>query len=134
MSAETGYFCLDFWAPLAYTRPMRETYVTVVELPAFARRARAVWTEAENEPFVTHIPCNPDAGDIIPETGGVRKIRWSRAGMGKRSGVRVIYYYYDESRPLYLITLYAKNRQENLTAREKSEMRQFAETVKKGGQ
>jgi hypothetical protein len=109
---------------------MRETYVTVVELPAFARRARAAWTEAENETFVTHIACNPDAGDIIPETGGVRKIRWSRAGMGKRGGVRVIYYYHDKSRPL--ITLYAKNRQETLSAREKSEMRKFAEAVKKG--
>lgn len=71
---------------------------------------------------------------MIPETGGVRKIRWGRAGMGKRGGVRVIYYYYNANRPLYLITLYAKNRQENLTAHQKTEMRQFAENVKKGAQ
>jgi hypothetical protein len=79
---------------------MREPYVTVVELPAFASRAKAVWTEAENETFVTYIACYPEAGDIIPETGGVRKIRWGRTGMGKRGGVRVIYYYYNASRPL----------------------------------
>jgi hypothetical protein len=50
----------------------------------------------------------PSVGDLIPETGGVRKIRWRRAGAGKRGGARVIYFYHDADRPLYLLMVYAK--------------------------
>ena len=50
--------------------------------------------------FVNYIACNPEAGDVIPESGGVRKVRWSRAGAGKRGGARVIYFYHDDTRPL----------------------------------
>jgi hypothetical protein len=56
---------------------------------------------------------NPLAGDEMPGTGGLRKLRWSRAGMGKRGGARVIYYYYNETAPVYLFMAYAKAAQEN---------------------
>ena len=59
------------------------------------------------EAFVTFIAANPEAGDVIPDTGGVRKVRWTRAGSGKRGGTRVIYFYYDAGRPLYLLLVYA---------------------------
>jgi len=52
--------------------------------------------------FVNYIACNPEAGDVIPESGGVRKVRWSRSGAGKRGGARVIYFYHDDTRPLFI--------------------------------
>jgi hypothetical protein len=61
------------------------------------------------------VGANPDVGDIIPETGGVRKLRWSVRGRGKRGGVRVIYYFHSEAFPLFLLTVYTKNQKANLT-------------------
>ena len=104
--------------------------ITVAETPVFVRQAREVWSQAEREEFVVFIAGNPGAGDVIPETGGVRKVRWSRAGAGKRGGVRVIYFYHDADRPIYLLTVYAKGRQENLSPDEKRTVRQLAAVLK----
>jgi len=59
---------------------------------------------------------HPKADDIVQGTGGVCKLRWGKVGRGKSGGVRVIYYFHDERLPLYLLTLFAKNEQANLTA------------------
>jgi len=71
---------------------MADTPMTVVETARFLKGA------------------NPEAGEIIPETGGVRKIRWALAGRGKRGGTRVIYCYHNERLPLFLLTAYGKTR------------------------
>lgn len=83
--------------------------ITVCEMTAFGRKAEKLWTREEREEFIDFIANNPDAGDIIEGSGGARKVRWSRSGMGKRGGARVITYYYDDMMPLFLFTLYAKN-------------------------
>jgi hypothetical protein len=49
--------------------------ITVAETPLFIRQAEALWSEAEREEFVDYIAHNPEAGDLIPDTGGVRKVR-----------------------------------------------------------
>jgi hypothetical protein len=64
----------------------------------------------------------PRAGVLLDGTGGVRKLRWGRQGQGKSGGVRVIYYYHSEARPLYLLTLFAKNERANLTRAERNEL------------
>lgn len=79
---------------------------------------------------MTFIAANPEAGDVIPETGGVRKVRWTRAGTGKRGGVRVVYFYHDAGRPLYLLMVYAKGRQENLSPEEKRIVRKLTAILK----
>jgi len=112
---------------------MAGPYLTVAETDLFASQTRKLWTESEKETFVTYIASNPTAGDLVPETGGVRNIRWSRSNLGKRGGIRVIYYFSDINRPLYLLMAYAKNEQKNLTATEKRDLRKFAEIVEKGG-
>jgi hypothetical protein len=72
---------------------------TVVETEPFLKHAAALWDEKERQEFIDFIAVNPLAGAEITETGGIRKIRWTRAGMGKRGGsTRVIYYYYNETR------------------------------------
>jgi hypothetical protein len=104
--------------------------VTVAETPLFIRQAAAIWDEVERDSFINFIALNPEADDIIPETGGVRKIRWSRGGAGKRGGARVIHYYHNAEHPLYLLMAYAKARQENLTPEEKRTMRELAALLK----
>jgi hypothetical protein len=104
--------------------------VTVAETPLFVRQAEEVWNEAERDEFIAFIAANPQVGDLIPETGGVRKVRWTRKGSGKRGGVRVIYFYHDAERPLYLLMVYAKARRENLSPDEKRMVRKLAATMK----
>jgi hypothetical protein len=65
--------------------------LTVIESPLFTKLWPDYWTEEERGEFAAHLANNPDAGDVIPGSGGCRKIRWSRAGSGKRGAVRVIY-------------------------------------------
>jgi hypothetical protein len=107
-----------------------EKLITVAETPLFVRQAQDIWNDAEREAFVNFIAHNPKAGDLIPETAGVPKIRWSRAGSGKRGGTRVVYFYYDTEHPLYLLMVYAKARQENLTPEEKRAVRNLAALLK----
>lgn len=92
--------------------------VTVVELPDFTRRAKAVMTEAERIALIDHLAENPEAG--IPLGGGLRKLRFARAGSGKSGGFRSIHYYQTGSGPLYLLTVFAKNEKANLSAAELS--------------
>ena len=89
--------------------------VTVAETPLFLRQAEAFWPPADHEAFVDFIARNPTVGEVIPGTGGVRKVRWSRPGMGKRGGARIIYFYQDADHPLYLLLAYAKAQRENVS-------------------
>jgi mRNA-degrading endonuclease RelE of RelBE toxin-antitoxin system len=123
-------FLLDNWTPLAYKKNVSRKLITVAETPLFVRQAKDVWDDAGREAFVNFIALNPEAGDVIPATGGVRKIRWGRTGTGKRGGARVIYFYHDVDRPLYLLMVYAKAHQENLTPDEKRAVRKLAAMLK----
>jgi len=66
--------------------------------------------------FTVFLAGNPEAGDVVPSSGGCRKIRWSRYGSGKRGGVRVIYTALLESGALVLLVIYAKSAKENIPA------------------
>ncbi|HEV2562814.1 MAG TPA: type II toxin-antitoxin system RelE/ParE family toxin [Rhizomicrobium sp.] len=104
--------------------------VTVAETDLFIRQAADIWNSPEREAFVDFIARNPEAGDVVQETGGVRKVRWRRAGSGKRGGVRVVYFYYNENLPLYLLMLYAKSDREDMTAEEKKAARKLTAALK----
>jgi len=109
---------------------MTTELLTVVEIASFSRNAAKLWTDIERSDFVQYIAGNPDAGDVIPDTGGLRKIRWGRQGSGKRGGVRVIYYYYNLSIPLYLLSVYAKAGKEDIDADEKKVLTAIASELK----
>ena len=65
----------------------------------------------------------PDAGDIIPGSGGCRKLRWAAKGHGKRGGARIIYYCITENHRILLLDFYAKNQSENLSQAELKELK-----------
>ena len=96
-----------------------------VELPAFAKY-RADYLDDEGfRSLQQSMLKNPEAGDVIEGTGGLRKLRHGdpRRGKGKRGGLRVIYYWWDGGRQFWLYTLYDKDEMENLSADEKKVLR-----------
>ena len=90
--------------------------LTIIESPLFSKLWPDYWTEAERGEFAAFIAGNPEAGDVIPGSGGCRKIRWSRPGLGKRGGVRVIYTTRLASGAIVLLVIYAKSAAENIPA------------------
>jgi hypothetical protein len=88
--------------------------LTVIETPTFQRTASAFWDEDEIDEFVTFIAANPTAGDEIRGTKSLHKVRWSRKGMGKRGGARVIYFTRTQRGEVVLVVAYAKGDADNL--------------------
>ena len=103
--------------------------ITVAELPEYIRRAEKLLSETERRGVVDYLAEHPRAGDVMEGTGGIRKLRWGRGGRGKSGGVRVIYYFFDEEMPLYLLTLFAKNEQENLSKAERNELGKLVDVL-----
>lgn len=83
--------------------------LTIIESPLFTRLWPDYWTTDEHAEFAAFLAANPEAGDVVPGSGGCRKVRWSRSGTGKRGGVRVIYTVRSRRGALVLLTIYAKN-------------------------
>lgn len=87
---------------------------TIVETAVFQRLASDVWNEEELDAFKIWLASDPLAGDVVPGSGGLRKVRWSRAGMGKRGGARVIYYNQLSDGVIALLMVYTKTKFDNL--------------------
>ena len=96
--------------------------ITIVELPEYIRKSEKVLDAEERDKVLEHIARNPRTGTLVTGTGGIRKIRWARKGMGKRGGVRIIYFFYNENIPVFLITVFGKNEKTNLTKAECNEL------------
>ena len=91
---------------------------TVVELPEFQWRAKAVMTDAEREGAIDFIAANPKAG--VSLGGGLRKVRAPREGGGKRGGFRTVYVFGGIHMPIFLVTVFAKNEKDDLTPTERA--------------
>ena len=100
---------------------------TVIETPLFRRQWPLYWTEDERGAFAAYLAKHPDAGDVVPESGGLRKVRWGRTGSGKSGGVRVIYFTRLAEGELVLLTLYAKAKTDHLTGSKLKEIRRALE-------
>jgi hypothetical protein len=92
-----------------------------VEAPAFARYLVSYLSDDEYRRLQAALVANPDAGAVMPQTGGFRKMRWPdpRRGKGTRGGLRIIYYHFVEDAQIWLVTLYGKDEVEDLTPAEK---------------
>lgn len=112
------------YAPLEYNLFM----LTIVETLLFQRQWPLYWTEEERGDFAAFIAQNPEAGDVVQQSGGIRKVRWGRSGTGKSGGVRVIYFSRTAAGQLVLLTLYAKSKTDNLTGPQLKEIRRVLES------
>jgi hypothetical protein len=99
----------------------------VVETLLFQRQWPLYWTEEQRGAFASFIAEHPAAGDVVPGSGGIRKVRWSRPGSGKSGGVRVIYFTRTAEGEIVLLTLYAKARTDNLAGAALKEIRRALE-------
>jgi len=103
---------------------------TVAEMPEYIRRATKLLSQSERNDVVDYVAATPKAGDLIQGTGGVRKLRWARSGRGKSGGVRVIYYFHSEARPLYLLTVFGKGEKADLSQAERNELAKLVQVLK----
>lgn len=90
--------------------------VRFVETPIFTRRLREYLDDEAYRALQIALLLRPEQGPLIQRSGGLRKVRWSTEGRGKRGGIRVIYYWAPAEAAFYMLYLYAKNEQGDLTA------------------
>ena len=104
-----------------------------IEAPAFARHRERYLNDDEFSRLQEAMARNPEAGDVMPGTGGARKLRWQdpKRGKGKRGGLRIIYYAFLTDGQIYLITLYNKYELKDLTPQQRSILRAALEEEKK---
>lgn len=81
--------------------------------------------------MINYLAAHPQAGAIMQGTGGIRKFRWASGNKGKSGGVRVIYYYHNETMPLFLLSLFSKSKKANRTKAERNELAKFTELLVK---
>ena len=96
-----------------------------VEAPPFTRRLLEYLTEDAYRELQARLGANPEKGDLMPGTGGFRKMRWAdaRRGKGRRGGLRIIYYHFSSDHQIWLMTLYSKDEASELTAGQKKALR-----------
>jgi hypothetical protein len=101
----------------------------VVETPAYIALASKLFNEAERDRIVAMVAENPECGDVMPGTGGFRKVRVARPGMGKSGGARVVYIWRNDKFPVFLITVFPKNEKANLTKGERNTLKTRANEI-----
>ena len=103
---------------------------SVVEMPEFIRCAKKLGiSDNERENIINIIASNPDIGDEMVGTGGMRKLRVASPGKGKSGGYRVITFFSGSDIPVFLITIYAKNQKDNLTDKEKKILKSLSANI-----
>ena len=105
------------------------THMIFLETRVFTNRIVDAMSDEEYAALQMHLSDHPDAGAMIPGCGGVRKIRWSGSGRGKRGGSRLIYYW-DFGDRILMLYVYQKNERENLTEEQKVALKKIAEAYK----
>ena len=101
--------------------------MAIIETPIFTRRIQGLIADEEYRLLQIHLVNRPDAGKTIPGSGGLRKLRWSAGGHGKRGGIRVIYYWLFTRDAILLLYAYPKSEQDDLTAEQLRKIRKVVE-------
>jgi hypothetical protein len=102
------------------------TMQTVAETAYFSRRAVKRMTAGELWDAITMIASDPLCGDLIKETGGLRKVRFAVGSKGKSGGVRIVYYWFSENAPIFLLDVFKKGERDNLSEAERNELAALA--------
>src|SRR5437016_5432401 len=96
-----------------------------IEAPPFTRHLREYLDDDEYRALQARLALNAEVGDVMPGTGGFRKIRWAdkRRGKGRRGGLRIIYFYFESDQQIWFMTLYSKDEAGDLSASEKKALK-----------
>ena len=105
-----------------FTFDKQKMFNTIAEFPAYTEIAEQYFSEDERQAIIDYLAKNPESGDVIPATGGLRKLRWRKDNKGKKGGVRIIYYFHDKRIPLYLLIMYAKETKSDLTIKQQQRL------------
>ena len=109
---------------------MERPLQTVVETAEFVARSSKLMSDEQRGRVVEMLARDPECGEIMRGTGGVRKVRIALAGRGKSGGARVVYYFHSEKLPLFALTVFAKNERANLTLAERNAMALVVRAIK----
>ena len=101
--------------------------MVIIETRFFTRRIKELMSDDEYRALQETLVNRPGMGDIVQGTGGLRKVRWKQDGHGKSGGVRVIYYWMTADEQLYMLYVYPKSKQEDLTAEQKRALKSIVE-------
>ncbi len=101
-----------------------------IEAPAFTRHLSDYLDDEGYSELQANLGANADLGDLMPGTGGFRKMRWAdaRRGKGRRGGLRIIYYHFKSDSQIWLMTVYDKDEASDLTAKEKKALKDAIES------
>ena len=102
---------------------------TLVPIGTFEKKARRLLGGAGFDELLDFLARQPTAGRVIQGTGGLRKVRSGRLERGKSGGVRVIYYYHGENKPILLLLIYSKANRQNLTASQKAQLKKHVDAI-----
>jgi hypothetical protein len=101
--------------------------MVIVETTLFTRQVQTLLTDEAYGDLQTELVKRPDAGVLIPGSGGIRKLRWGYQGQGKRGGLRIIYYWAVAQEQVLMLLIYPKNVQDNLSPSQLRALRQIVE-------
>jgi mRNA-degrading endonuclease RelE of RelBE toxin-antitoxin system len=101
--------------------------MVIIETPIFTRQVQTLLSDEQYHMMQHELIVQPDAGDIIRGSGGLRKFRWSKAGKGKRGGVRVIYYWHSHLELILMLLIYPKSKQDDLTRQQLKILKELIE-------
>lgn len=101
--------------------------MVIIETPIFTKRVQELITDDEYRLLQTHLVNRPDVGKIMSGSGGIRKLRWSAGGHGKRGGLRVIYYWFVSKDIILLLYAYPKSERDELTTEQLRQLRKIIE-------
>jgi mRNA-degrading endonuclease RelE of RelBE toxin-antitoxin system len=106
--------------------------MVIIETPIFTKTIKSLMSEDDYRQLQSALVIRPDMGDLIPGSGGLRKLRWRTPGRGKRGGVRVIYYWVMSREEIWMLLAYAKAKKEDLSPQQLKLLRRIVETWNNG--
>lgn len=103
-----------------------------VEASLFTRHLSSYLDDEDYRLFQNALVERPDAGKVVKESGGIRKVRWASGSQGKSGGVRIIYYWMRSKDQIYLLAIYSKSDKDELSKKDLQRVKELLEAIENG--